>query len=323
MKKLINDDRLMIKVCDLYYNEDMTHREIAQQLGVSRPTISRLLAQARQQQVVRITIPRLAAVKHWSLEQQLKERYSLRDAVVVDTLHTLPEQNHLLGKTAASYLEHTVCPGDTVGVSMGSTLYHTAYAPVEHPVQGITFVPLIGGMGQLRTELHSNHLAERLAKAYGGRFYPLYAPARVSNPLVRQELMREESVAQVLQWQKNLTVALVGIGYPNERSSIQATGYYKNNEMRELMQRGVVGDICMQFYDAAGDTAPYRKDNQVIGVELRRLRRVPCSVGVAGGRDKLPAIRGAIAGGYINVLITDRDCAVCLLEEIGKDEPHE
>ena len=125
--------------------------------------------------------------------------------------------------------------------------------------------------------------------------------------------MKEPSVEAVLSLQKNLSIALVGIGYPNDNSSIKATGYYKNNEIESLLERGVAGEMCMQFYNLQGDTAPYKNDNNIIGLDINKLKKIPFSVGVAGGADKLTAIKGAINGGYINVLITDLNCANALL----------
>ena len=110
-------------------------------------------------------------------------------------------------------------------------------------------------------------------------------------------------------------MALVGIGYPNEHSAIKATGYYKENEIESLISRKAAGELCMQFYDMEGRTEPYVSDNAVIGMDIHRLCKVPCSVGIAGGKEKLSAIQGAINGKYINVLITDTECARALLSD--------
>ena len=314
MEKLVNDSRLMIKVCDLYYNQKWKHQQISDTLHISRPTVSRILSSAVEKGIVRITVNNLHTVKYWDIEQRIKTRYKLRDAVIVDTQNG-NELKRVLGDAARRYLESCVKDGDILGISMGSTLYHAVYGAFERRARDVTVIPLIGGMGWLRTELHSNHLAENLAKAYGGKIFPLYAPARVSNSSVRNLLRKEPSVADVLQRQKEVTVALVGVGYPNENSSIKATGYYKNNEIQSLLERGVAGEICMQFYDIEGNTAPYKKDNSVIGIALERLKKIPYSIGVVGGEDKIPAIKGAIHGGYINILITDYRCGEMLLEE--------
>ena len=51
----------------------------------------------------------------------------------------------------------------------------------------------------------------------------------------------------------------------------------------------------------------------MIGMTLDQLQRVKRAVGIAGGKAKLSAIRGALQGRLINVLITDRFTAEHLL----------
>ena len=71
----------------------------------------------------------------------------------------------------------------------------------------------------------------------------------------------------------------------------------------------------MQFYNIDGDTEPYRDDNTTIGIDIQVLRKVPRSIGIAGGIEKLSAIKGEINGRYINTLITDIQCATALKSE--------
>ncbi|MBQ4564371.1 MAG: sugar-binding transcriptional regulator [Lachnospiraceae bacterium] len=319
MKKLIDDVRLMIKVCNLYYLENIGQQQIAAMLNISRPTVSRLLSSSKEQGIVKIQISDLDAIKHWELERQLKERYGLKDVLIVDSMPTEEETLNLLGTATAKYLERTIKDDDIVGISMGSTL-HRVISKLERPnASNVTFVPLIGGMGQLRMELHSNNLAESLSRKYNGRFVPLQAPARVSSLSVRRELMKEESIAAALRLGERADLSIVGIGYPNEKSSIKATGYFKENEVDSLVARHVTGEICMQFYDIHGESSPYKNDNLVIGMPLHKLRKIPCSIGIAGGISKLQSIQGAIKGKYINVLITDFDCANALINSPGGD----
>jgi len=320
MKKIIDDHRLIIKACDLYYNENKTQQQIAKILNVSSPTVSRLLSGAIQKNIVHIDIQNIQMVKFWDLEQRLKKVCGLQDVVVVDSDENHEDGKLRLGSTASKYLESIISPGDKVGISMGSTLYHMACSPIAEPVENVTFVPLIGGMGRLRTELHANHLAEIMAKKYNGTYLPLYAPARVSNKILRKELRNEPHVSEILTLQKELSIAVVGIGYPNENSAIKATGYYKEKEIQSLLERDAAGEICMQFYDLSGNTSQYKLDNHVIGIGVNMLKNLPYSIAVAGGIDKLSAIIGAINGGYINVLITDYACAAGLLEVYEKPE---
>ena len=315
MRKVVDDVHLMVKVCDLYYNQNISQQQIAKTLNLSRPTVSRLLASAREQGIVQINISNLDEIKYWELERQLEKEYYLKNVLIVDSPSTDEELKNVLGNAAGRYLEYTIKEGNTVGVSMGSTLYQVVSRMSEPMAKDVTFVPLIGGMGELRMELHSNSLAEAMSRTYEGKFIPLHAPARVSSAAIRDELIKEESLNRAIRLAEHLDVAIVGIGYPNEGSAIKATGYFKENEMELLKERNVAGEICMQFYDISGDTSPFENDNNVVGLDIHKLRKVPCSIGIAGGMEKISAIRGALAGKYINTLITDYCCAEALIKE--------
>ena len=278
MRKVVDDVRLMVKVCDLYYNGNVSQQQIAAMLNLSRPTVSRLLVSAREKGIVQITVSNLDTIRYWEMERKLEDRYQLREVIIVDSASDQEELKTSLGRAAGQYLESTIKNNQVVGVSMGSTLHQVVSHVTRPSAHGVTFVPLIGGMGQLRMDLHSNNLAEAL------------------------RLMRQ------------VDVAIVGIGCPfSDNSSIAATGYFKDNEIDFLREKNVAGDICMQFYNAEGDTSPFQKDNIVIGIDIHRLKNIPHSIGVAGGLDKLAAIKGAINGHYINILITDIQCAEALL----------
>lgn len=315
MKKVTDDMRLIIKVSDMYYNQNLGQNQIAKELGLSRPTIAKLLESGMTRGLVRIEIDHLDMIEHWDLEHELKEAFGLKEVVITDA----PDAEHSLidrlGQAGAIYLRSILQDDDTVGFSMGTTL-HALIAHMDRPeAENLTFVPLIGGSGSMRMELHSNSLAEAIARKCDARFLPLVAPARVSDTSTQKRLMKEEVYREPLQAMKHLDLAMVGIGYPNEDSAIAATAYYRENEVDYLRGKGVVGDICMQFYDENGSTEAFKSDNHVVGIDINRLKRVPLCMGIAGGAEKRDAILGAIRGGFINGLITDEDCARALLRE--------
>jgi DNA-binding transcriptional regulator LsrR (DeoR family) len=64
-----------------------------------------------------------------------------------------------------------------------------------------------------------------------------------------------------------------------------------------------------------------RFDERVIAISLDRLRQVPRSVGVAGTPEKLDAIRGALEGRLVNVLVTDHFTAERLVAEPAASAP--
>jgi len=54
-------------------------------------------------------------------------------------------------------------------------------------------------------------------------------------------------------------------------------------------------------------------EDLVIGASLKQLRRADRRLGVAGGQSKYRAIRAALVGGWLNVLVTDSRTAQWLI----------
>ena len=96
---------------------------------------------------------------------------------------------------------------------------------------------------------------------------------------------------------------------------LKNSGNYYNESMLQLLaERGAVGDICLHYYDAAGKPVLSQDEDPVIGMELEQIRRCPQVIALAGGVDKENAIRGALQGDYIDVLITDFPTARALIK---------
>ncbi len=143
MRKVVDDMRLMIKVCDLYYNHNVSQQQIAGMLSLSRPTVSRLLSSAREKGIVQISVSNLGLIKYWEMERRLEEMYGLREVLIVDSSDDSDRQRRFSpGKAAGRYLESTIKDGSVVGVSMGSTLYEVVAHINQPAAEDVTFVPL-------------------------------------------------------------------------------------------------------------------------------------------------------------------------------------
>ena len=94
---------------------------------------------------------------------------------------------------------------------------------------------------------------------------------------------------------------------------------FSPQELKALSAKGAVGDICLRFFDAAGHPVSTPLNDRVISIDLDSLQRIDRVVGVAGGRRKTAAIRGALEGHWVNVLITDLDTAQRLLSTHAAD----
>ena len=302
----------MLRVCDLYYNRDISQSDIAKLMEISRPTVAKLLQSAKQKEIVKIIICDPQERGHSELERQLEKLYKLQEVIVVDTVEEEQQQKDALGKAAAGYLKAVMKDGFVIGVAMGTTLRYIApYASKQY--QDLTFVPLIGGSGDIDITLHANHVVELLAKAYGGTSLHLYAPAMVSRVQTKRELLKEDSVRRVTDYYNHLDVAMMGIGTGTESSTVLRSGYYTEEMKAQARISGACGDICMQLYDHDGNLEILEHNKHVIGIHPTKLKQIPYAIGIAGGVHKAEAICGAIRGKYINVLITDQKCGEELL----------
>jgi DNA-binding transcriptional regulator LsrR (DeoR family) len=221
-----------------------------------------------------------------------------------------------LGAATAYFLETTVKPGTSIGISSWS---RSLFAMVEalHPgdsCRGGKVVQILGGVGHVGTEHHATYLAQRLAALIGANAVLLQAPGIVGSAEARRVLARDGSVRQASELFEHLDLALVGIGSMEPSRLLATSGnVFSPRERAQLSRQGAVGDICFRYYDAEGAPIKSPLMQRVIGIEPAVLKRVPRVVGVAGGRPKMRAILGALRGRWIDVLITDHRTAEGLL----------
>jgi DNA-binding transcriptional regulator LsrR (DeoR family) len=306
----------MTKVALLYYEGGMRQSEIAERLSLSQPTVSRLLARARATGIVRTTVIPPAGV-HSALEESLRDAYGLLDVVVVDDAPEGRDRAADLGSRAAAYIQATLSSAPILGISSWSaTLLGAASAsvPLVPGGHGGRVVQMVGGHGDLRVQAEAARLLSLLAEAMGARPVALPAPAALASRAARDALIDDPALAPVVTMWSEASAALVGIGSIDPSPLLRESGNaWGPTEQAELMRRGAVGDICLRFIDEAGNPVASDVDDRVVGIDLATFRRIPRRVAVAGGPAKVAAIRAALRGGWINVLVTDLSSARAVL----------
>ena len=315
MKKIVGDTRLIIKCSILYYEENLSQQQIAEELCISRPTVSRLLKEAKESGIVKIHINNSFNLDYQVLERQLEKKLGLKEVIIVDDKSDPLSQKLELANATAKYLERTLKADDVVGVSMGTTIKEiTQFVKKDSPLK-VTFIPLIGGVGQIGIDIHPNQIAMDLAKAFGGNFKLLHAPAVISDISIKTKLQQEKGIKQILEDIERINIAIVGIGVPTDKkSTMMATGYFDEKDMEIFKEKKAAGDICLQFYDINGKNEQFEFNKNVFGIEINSLKKISRVIGVAGGDAKVEAILGAIHGKYINVLVTNHSCCRKLLD---------
>ena len=303
----LDELRLIVRVARMYYEWDIKQAAIAKQLGLSQPTVSRLLQQAKSEGIIRISVNVPQGI-YTDLEEQLVKQYRLRDAIVVDCGGESDERfiERQIGAAAAYYLESALRPNEVVGISSWSA---TLLAMVDalHPpprISNVRVLQILGGLGNPSAKVYASRLIDRLASLVRGEAVLLPAPGVVSSPDAVSILRSDPYVRQAIDLFGEVTIALVGIGTVEPSGLLASSGnIYSPAELAMLQSAGAVGDVCLHFFDGEGKPVETPLDERVIGMSLEQLRHAKRTVGIAGGKRKLAAIRGALRGKWINVLI--------------------
>lgn len=317
--------RQMVRCVQLYYRSQRHQKEIAQELGISSSKVSRLLKRAFSEGLVRVEfeLPRTPR-----LEAALVERFGLRDAVVIPGGEER-EIKEDLGAAAARYFEKIAADGVRVGLSCGYTLYCTIRHLRERRLRDLELYPLSAESTLKLVDLFPNTLVGMMAAKYRPHVTAYALPVPILGSLAeiereRHRLLRKGEVRRIFEAANNVDIALVGIGVIKEETPgfCSLAEFYQVSVAR-LRALGVVGEINYQPFDRNGarvDRPELRAlSRRVLAVPAERLREMSREYGkyviaVAGGPEKLAAIRGALAGRFVNVLITDEETAVALTE---------
>jgi lsr operon transcriptional repressor len=312
-------EELLLRVAWFYYKDELTQDEIARRLSVSRASVGRMLDRARKVGLVSINLnsDRLDA---FEVSSRLRQAFGLTEALVVPDHQAEPADRHVLnsrlGLGGAQFMSTHLRPGGTLGVGWGDTVSRVITSTNFGAVGPVHMVTLTGGVkGYLQTILSSKGEGGAEAEATTATIIP--TPIVASTPRLAAALKAEPAIQQVLKQACDVEQAIVGVGTPAADATIVQMGYLGPDDARRLRDRGIVGDILGQFFDASGTVVNLPIHERRIGIELSDLASIPKVVGVAGGLHKAEAILGALRGGFLDVLVTNELVALRLLELQG------
>ena len=303
--------KLMVQVAKMYYEYEQTQQEIANQLEISRPTVSRLLAQCRQEGIVQISIHNPLGYCS-DLEEIFREKFGLKE-VIISPL-TGDDQLKLLAEVAAKYLYRIVKDGDILGVAWGNTLQNVSKVLKRKKLSNIKVVQMKGGMGVSGSNIHASQIVEKFSEAYSGKAFFLPVPAIVDTGGVKEAFLSDRSLKRTLEVAGKVNVAIFSIGALTSSAAQVEAGYLTLNEVQSLQSKGAVGDICSRFFTLDGEIADPVLDKRTIGINLEELSSKDYSIAIARGKEKAAGILGALRGGFFNVLITDEETATQVLD---------
>ena len=295
---------LATKAAWYYYMEDNTQAQIAEVMGVSRAKVIRLLEEARAQGIVQFSF-RKNDSQRVSAEQLLIDRFGLKDAFVVPTPLDSSAINQSIAQGAAHYVSDHLREDGYLNIGYGDTVSRMLGVLAKNREESLNVVSLTGGV--------SYYLPSVGTTAYSIHLFLTPSPLVVSSRQVRDALLDEKSLQDVSTMTEYADMSVVGIGAAVEGATVLRNGILNEGELTVLKMQGAVGDVLNHFMDKDGNLIQTEIEDRVISTDLDKLRQLKNVVGVAGGKDKVTAIKAVLNGGYLNVLITDSDTAAELL----------
>ncbi|MCB9420240.1 MAG: sugar-binding transcriptional regulator [Ardenticatenaceae bacterium] len=309
-----SQEEMLVHVARMYYERGQTQAEIGRQFHISRSTVSRLLQEARDRNVVRISI-NYPWKRDYDLERQIFKHFQLREVRVLQSMdRPMAEVFKGVGMLAAEYLDNCIRDGMTLGVSYGRSIAATIQQlnPSRHV--DMTVVQILGALGSGNPLIEGPDLVREIATLYGATYRYLFTPMIVESEQTRNLLLQEPYVQETLELGRSADVVILGIGaHAAESSGLIWTGYLNQKDIAFLRSRGAVGHMCAQHFDDQGRELDVTFNRRVISIGLDALRKIETVIAIAGTQEKAPAILGALRGNYIDVLITDDKAARYML----------
>lgn len=295
----------------LYYVEERGQAEIAERLGVSRSTVSRLLADARREGIVRIEV--VPPPVPDALATELAGVLGFRDVHVTRSGRGRPLWGELTAALGRALTATGVGAGDAVLVSWGRTMWEI----VQHPLPilpGITVAPAMAAATEPEEWFETNTIVRRVAAAMRGVPYLLQAPPHPS-PTLRRALYRDIPTRQTLELWDSAQVLLTSVGAPpGLMGDYGPKGHARDKRHWAL----AAGDVASRYFDVHGNPLVNQDDALLLGVSWEQLHHIPHKLAVCVGEQRTRSIIGASRARLVDVLVTDQRTAEATLAEVGR-----
>ncbi len=296
-----------VDAAKLYYGLGCSQDEVARTLGVSRPTVSKLIQLAKDRGYVQIAIndPRESAIE---LVEQLKERFGLVDV----RLAAGPDHGDLLmqnvGRLAARLIEENVDDGDIVGLAWGRTLFAVGKQLMPSPRRGVEIVELKGGLPLHSHRTHEYETMTAFCEAFDAYPRSLLVPVLFERAESRRAIEEESQIRAVLELGRRASTAIFTVGGTAPGSTLFGSEHLQARE-RDFLHEHAVGDICSRFFDDTGRECLPDLAERTVALRLEDLRAKDRRICVAAGSAKVRALTVALAAGYVSHLVTDEATA--------------
>jgi DNA-binding transcriptional regulator LsrR (DeoR family) len=309
----------MYQAASRYYVQGETMQSIARHLGLSRSSVSRLLKNARETGLVRISL-----AEHSGSQSPAAKAIGDAFGVHVHIIAVRDSANEYVrfdqvARLAARLLTEAVDDNMNIGAAWGVTLANVARHVSHRSLVGSKIIQMNGGANSHSTGIpYIGEILETLGEAFDARVIHFPVPAFFDFAETKAAMWRERSVQYVLNKLAHLDIAVFGVGSPQGAvpSQVYTAGYLDPDDMAHLKRQGVVGDVCTVLLREDGTWEDIDYNQRASGLTPTELKQVGKRICVVGDPRRAPALLGALRAGVVTHLVVDEGTARLVLDRM-------
>lgn len=306
-------ESILIEVAKMYYEQGLSQKVIAEHLGLSKPTLSRLIQKARETGIVQIKILHMdvKSAECFELAEQVCSKLKLKEALVVPQSPNEAYMLESMGKACAEWLEKKIQQNMILGFSGGRSVARIVEY-IEKPPYPLEIVPLMGGVNSINNSIHADIIAWNISRKLEAASHSIHSPAILSDKSDAANMKKNPVVSQALSLFDKIDLAVVGIGTMRMDAPLMQSNLLTPEDIAFLRAGNFIGEICGRFFNNKGKVLADHFAERTISITLKQLHKIPVVCAIASGLEKVEAIKVAIKAGFFTVLITDEETAKAL-----------
>lgn len=309
---LSNSSSLRLRAAWLYHNRGWTQKAIAENLGISRSTVIRMLDDARKRAEVQIWINPMPN-DCTELALALEEKYGLGECIVVPGDGTPEESANEVGAALGQYLTEIIADDMLIGTAWGRTLNAALQTFRPTPRKNTQVISLLGGILDAKN-LNPIDFTWQLASRLHARSMLYLAPLLVDSLQTKTTLIENCGLNRLYELAQNLDLAIISCGDLGPNGSSQSLDLLTQSEHDSLISAGAICDAGCNFLTANGEDVSTDISTRMMNVDMDTLSSAKHVVLASGGRLRAPAIRATILRSKCQTLVTNEGAALALLE---------
>ena len=297
---ILDSERIqLISVAKMYYEENLTQNDIAARMGISRPSVSKLLTRARECGIVSITVnDNVMDDDTAALLRELCQKFQLEGGLIAGKKLGF----HAILKQTALYLGLAVQAKQNIGLGWGAPLGYVVREMATNTFKASPGMvcPLIGKAPVPSEHYNVNEMVASFAQSSGKESVGVKEKAFAVSREDKQAAEKQPEYSNLLLKWRELDIALMAIqNYPS--SPDEAT------EMRfgdVLRRQHAVGSFLSYFYNVHGDVISGENDF-TCRMSLADLRHCKSVYAIGYGAQTDSVIGALRTGIFTHVLLTE------------------